>query len=292
MPALPQQISCFGERQDLDAGDRPQQIARRLADALRVREVTGVVVRDAHRERMARRSRRAELGDDFGHVADARRERPRALRPRRIVGEQLSVFLHRRSASRRRSRRSAPRRRARTSRSCGARTRAPRRAGRRAARARRSSPASAGAITSQPSAASTRTVASFTLRKHDALHAAGQQPDRQARARRSAGVRSGIADDSDRHVTSGASASIARSARATTPTGRVVAKIAESPFVVRPAFSASPRFALIDGLQDRQRRERDAQAAGNGNSAKIAPRNRRSPSDAVAAARSARASLR
>src|SRR6185503_20821178 len=39
------------QRQQLDPGDRSQEIAGRLPDALRVREVAGVLVRDPQRDR-------------------------------------------------------------------------------------------------------------------------------------------------------------------------------------------------------------------------------------------------
>ncbi len=60
MPALPQQISALGQRHDRHAGNGGQQLARLLPHALRVREVTGVVVRDAQRQPTTRRPRRSE----------------------------------------------------------------------------------------------------------------------------------------------------------------------------------------------------------------------------------------
>src|SRR3954452_16051030 len=56
----------FRERQEFDAGHRPQQIARGLAYALRMREVAGIMVGDPDREGMPRCPWRAELADDFG----------------------------------------------------------------------------------------------------------------------------------------------------------------------------------------------------------------------------------
>ena len=184
MPALPQQISCSANGSDLDAGNRPQQIARRLADALRVRQVAGVVVRDAQPRSdaaapAARRAPTTHLGD----VAHARRERARALGPRRIVGEQLAVLLHRRSAA-------------------GGVDGDPLDAGaleasivRRAnARASSSRPACSASAPQQPWSARRDHVAAFGgqhvdgrvvhVRKDEPLHAAGQQADRQPRARR------------------------------------------------------------------------------------------------------------
>ena len=91
----------FGERQQLDARNLLQQIARLLADALGVGEVAGVVVGDAQVQRVARRARLAELDQQLVDVAHPRRECPRPRRPLRIVGEQAFVFLHRRAAARR-----------------------------------------------------------------------------------------------------------------------------------------------------------------------------------------------
>ncbi len=48
---------------------------------------------------MPGRPRLAELGQHFRDVAHPRRKGVRARRPRRIVGEQLAVLLHRRSAA-------------------------------------------------------------------------------------------------------------------------------------------------------------------------------------------------
>ena len=50
----------------LQPGDAPQESARLAADALAVREVTGVVVGDARRDRMTRRPRRAERHQELG----------------------------------------------------------------------------------------------------------------------------------------------------------------------------------------------------------------------------------
>src|SRR6266487_3706730 len=75
----------FRKRQELDARNRPQEIARRLTDALRVREMTRIVVSDAKCQPMSRRPGRTEAGDHLGHVVHARRESARPRRPSRIV---------------------------------------------------------------------------------------------------------------------------------------------------------------------------------------------------------------
>ena len=54
MPALPQQMSPSAIGTMVRPGNRRQQVARRLPDALRVREVTGVVVGDAQLDRVPR----------------------------------------------------------------------------------------------------------------------------------------------------------------------------------------------------------------------------------------------
>src|SRR5712691_12433395 len=61
----------LGEWQQLDAGDRSQEIPRLLPDALGVRQMAGVVIRHAQGERMPRSSRLAELRHDLGDVANA-----------------------------------------------------------------------------------------------------------------------------------------------------------------------------------------------------------------------------
>src|SRR5438034_2562114 len=58
----------LGEWQELDAGDRSQEIPRLLPDALGVRQMAGVVIRHPQCERMPRRSGRAELRPDLGDV--------------------------------------------------------------------------------------------------------------------------------------------------------------------------------------------------------------------------------
>src|SRR3954466_12357237 len=74
----------------LDAGDAAEQLAGLVADALRVAEVAGVVVRDTHRQRMAGRDG-ACLGEDLRDVADPVGERAGFLGVRRIVGQEVRV---------------------------------------------------------------------------------------------------------------------------------------------------------------------------------------------------------
>ena len=108
MPALPQQISCFGEGQELDAGDGRQEIARRLADALRVRQMAGVVIGDAQRERMPP-ARCGPRPATISVTSRTRAEKTRARSPprpdrRRAAGRTPSSTIR----SRRRSRQSDP----------------------------------------------------------------------------------------------------------------------------------------------------------------------------------------
>ncbi len=64
-----------------------------------MRQVTGVVVDDPCVNGLPRRARLAKLRQHLRHVAHLGAERVRARRPRRVVGEQLPVFLHRRPAA-------------------------------------------------------------------------------------------------------------------------------------------------------------------------------------------------
>src|SRR6188472_3121674 len=63
--------------------------------------MTGVVIDDASREWTTDGSLLSEVGEQLGHVANLCRDRLRTGRPRRVVSEQLTVFLHRRTAARR-----------------------------------------------------------------------------------------------------------------------------------------------------------------------------------------------
>src|SRR6185436_4505620 len=62
--------------------------------------MAGVVIDDACRERTTDSPLFSEFGQQLGHVANLRRDRLRAGSPRRIVGKQLAVVLHRRTAAR------------------------------------------------------------------------------------------------------------------------------------------------------------------------------------------------
>ena len=134
MPAAPQQLVGSSCATSVEAGDLREQAARRVAHALAVHEMAGVVVADASLDAARRRAQAGgveELADVAHRGGEAARRRRAARGPPR--------------ASRRRSRRSSPPRRRRplrrTPRRCGARDR-PRSADRRRARAaRRSSPA-------------------------------------------------------------------------------------------------------------------------------------------------------
>ena len=88
----------LGGLAQLELRDAVEQGAGLGADLLGVGEVAGVVVGDGHRQRMARRLR-LELREQLAHVAHLRREGLRAVRPRRIVLEQVRVVLHPRAAA-------------------------------------------------------------------------------------------------------------------------------------------------------------------------------------------------
>ena len=87
------------ERQQLDARDRSQQIPRLLPNALRVREVTRIVIRHAHRRRLPCCHRRTQFRHELTDIAHPGGERARPLRPLRVAGQQLPVLFHRRAAS-------------------------------------------------------------------------------------------------------------------------------------------------------------------------------------------------
>ena len=74
-----------------------QEIARLLADALCVRQMTRILVRRAKVE--APEPLAGDLSEVLVHVADLRRERGRALAPCFVVGEQRAVALQLRAAS-------------------------------------------------------------------------------------------------------------------------------------------------------------------------------------------------
>ena len=87
------------ELSDLEAWNRAQQIARLRSDALRVRQMAGIVVDDPGLDRVPHRARLADLDEHLRDVAHTRREGVGARGPRRIVREQLAVLLHRRPAA-------------------------------------------------------------------------------------------------------------------------------------------------------------------------------------------------
>ncbi len=100
MPALPQQTSDSCNVTNSRPGMRPNTGARLEAHTLRMREVTRIVIRDSHGQWMETRGQlHVELGDHLHDVANLCRELRGAVRPERIIGEQLSVLLHRRAAA-------------------------------------------------------------------------------------------------------------------------------------------------------------------------------------------------
>ena len=194
----------------LESRNRAQQLARLAADALGVREMAGVVIRDPHvqsddaslaagRARRAARRRRAPAPKTRA-PAPPTRGSSASSSPYSFIDDPHPAALT--------TMRSTPRR-ARRPRSGAARSRAPRRAGPRAARARRSTPAPAGATTSQPSGASTLTVAWLTCANTSRCTQPVEQADRQRRSP-TAGVRSGGRAINDASDTGGASVSSAR----------------------------------------------------------------------------------
>ena len=95
MPAEPQQSDdSVISRSSKDAPPR-EQPARRSGDALRVSEMTGVLIGDDALDRTEGAGGKAELVEIFRHVAHARGERDGAILPIRIVAEELTVFLER-----------------------------------------------------------------------------------------------------------------------------------------------------------------------------------------------------
>ncbi len=131
----------LGGLDELEAGDRAQQVARLRAHALGVGQVAGVVVGDLRLERVAHDARLV-LGQHLGDVADLLRRTPRPARPSRgrRAGRARSPSSPSRSRRRWSRRRRSPRRR----RSSAGRARGPGRRRRRGAAARRSSAACAG----------------------------------------------------------------------------------------------------------------------------------------------------
>ena len=183
-----------GGLEQLEPGDRRAAASRGWrADALGVRQVAGVVVGDAERAAGARGACGSCAASSSWTSRTLAAERRRALGPRRVVGQQVRVVLHRRAAAGDVDRDDVERPRRR--RSSRARAPAPRPRRPRAAAARRSSAAAGGAWTSQPSAASTRTRGGVDVAEEDALDAALHEARRaraasRARARPRAAARS------------------------------------------------------------------------------------------------------
>ena len=94
-----------GQRHELHAGERAQQPARGFAHALGVRQVAGVVVRDAkcargitRRTHLVRRTGKVVVGKDLGHVARAVRQSVCGI-GRGSVCHQVPALAKRRTAS-------------------------------------------------------------------------------------------------------------------------------------------------------------------------------------------------
>src|SRR5215218_2538429 len=73
-------------------------LARLLADALRVRQVAGVVVGGRNRQRVTLRYG-TQLLQELRDVADLRAERPGSLGVLGVVAQEVTVLLHRRAAA-------------------------------------------------------------------------------------------------------------------------------------------------------------------------------------------------
>src|SRR5712691_8766720 len=71
----------FRRRQQLDSRNRGEQRPRLRAHALRVREVTGIVIHDARLDRMPRRTRLADLDEQLRYVTYLCAERAGPRRP-------------------------------------------------------------------------------------------------------------------------------------------------------------------------------------------------------------------
>ena len=84
--------------QHLQPGNGRQHLARRVAHPLRVLQVTGVVIGDAHPHGTARRPR-LQAGQHLRDVAALGGQGPGARRVGRVVPQQAPVFLQRRAAA-------------------------------------------------------------------------------------------------------------------------------------------------------------------------------------------------
>src|SRR5229473_3026837 len=81
-----------GNFHDLELGDCGQRFAGLRANALRVLQMAGIVIGDAHRQRLARRAR-FKLGEHFRDVLAARGKGPGALGISRVVAQQVTIVL-------------------------------------------------------------------------------------------------------------------------------------------------------------------------------------------------------
>ena len=84
---------CLGDLGDLKLWNLGEQVARLLEDALRVTQVASVVIRDAHRQRIARRDR-WKFAEDLGDVFALCGEGGGTGCPCGVVAEEVAVFLH------------------------------------------------------------------------------------------------------------------------------------------------------------------------------------------------------
>src|SRR5262245_55962641 len=83
------------EWHDGDAWYRGQKRARFAANALRMGQVTGIVVSNRQFQLPPRRTWRVARGENLRHIAHFGRKRLRPLGPGRIVAQEVTVFLHR-----------------------------------------------------------------------------------------------------------------------------------------------------------------------------------------------------
>ena len=85
---------------DLQARNVGEETARLLVDGLRMTEVAGVVISDAHRQGMAR-GLGGQVAKNLGDILALRTEGCGAGRPDGIITEDMTVLFHRRTAPRR-----------------------------------------------------------------------------------------------------------------------------------------------------------------------------------------------
>ena len=89
----------FFDLNDLEAGNVGEEPARLLVDGLSMSEVAGVVVRNAHGQRMAR-SLGGEVAEYLGDVLALCAEGCGAGGPDGIIAQDMTVLLHGGTASR------------------------------------------------------------------------------------------------------------------------------------------------------------------------------------------------